>query len=87
MRRQGLDQLFAERNRCKKVLADVDYAVKTEISRAVKNGSAKSAAEAENTPAVIDLLVKKDRIQAEYAPRLADIEQRIAKARDILKRY
>jgi hypothetical protein len=83
----SIDPLLSERAKCRKVLADIDFEVRSATSVAIKKGLAKSAAEAENTPAVIDLLVKKDRIHGEYAPRLAEIEQKIAKAQEILKRY
>jgi len=55
------------------VLADVEFRDKNQIAKAIKKGSATSAAEAETTPAVIDLLVRKDRIYGEYQPRLAEI--------------
>jgi len=83
----SIEPLLVERAKCRKILADIDFEVRSATSVAIKKGLAKSAAEAENTPAVIDLLVKKDRIHGEYGPKLADLEQKISKAQEILKKY
>jgi len=69
------------------VLADIDFEVRSATSVAIKKGLANSAAEAENTPTVIDLLVKRDKLRGKYGPVLVEIEQKIAKAQEILKKY
>jgi len=48
---------------------------------------AKSATEAESLPHVVEVLAKKERIVEQYQPKLAEIEQRIVKAQEILKKY
>lgn len=82
-----LDMLARERQRLKRALDDADFSVKSATLRTIKNNKARSAAEASTTAEVVDLLAKRDRVAEHSVSRLQDIESRIARAREILKKY
>lgn len=81
-----LDGLVKEKHRLAKILDNAKHGVQAATLRAVRHG-AKSQQEAELSKEVQDELAKQDRIQSDYAPKLTDIEAKIAKAREILSRY
>lgn len=83
----SMDRLFKDRNKYRKTLSDVKFATKNITLREMRAGDAATAAEAESTPRVQEALAKQDRIETEYAPKLADVEERIAKAKAILAKY
>lgn len=81
-----LDSLVKEKHRLAKILDNAKHGVEAATLRAVRRG-AKSEKEAELAKEVQDELAKQDRIESDYAPKLKDLETRIAKAREILSRY
>ena len=81
-----LDSLVKEKHRFGKILDNAKHGVQAATLRAVRRG-AKSQQEAELSKEVQDELIKQDRIQSDYAPKLKDIEIKIVKAREILSRY
>jgi len=83
----NMEQLYIERAKMRKLLSDIDFELKNTIAASIRKNLAKSATEAESLPHVVEVLAKKERIVEQYQPKLAEIEQRIVKAQEILKKY
>jgi len=83
----SMDRLLKDRNKYRKTLGDAKFATKNATLREMRAGGAATAAEAESAPRVQEALAKQDRIEAEYAPKLAAVESRIDKAKAILAKY
>ncbi len=73
-------------SRARRQIDDSDHMARVELSRAVRNGAG-SLAQAEELPVVQSALDRRDRLKAELAPKAADLQARLSKARSILEKY